>query len=275
MGDGPPVSRSQALIEADIRDVQRQLAEGELDAATARRLIERYRQELDSMEAGTEDEVPDKALPSRSGRRLTGTLLLIGAVIAVSVTAYLAIRPREGGFVTGNMETQVDLSEVTNDQMEVVIAANPDVPGIAAMRLSLADRYFEAGEFSNALPHYLGALDGDLDPTRRSRALARVGWMTFESGNAGIARSYLDEALATATAARDKSPENDNAWVALAAVQARMGRDTEALESLRRAVEVNPGRKRTLPRDRNFETLHEHPDFRRLVGADDPRASAR
>jgi len=197
MGDGPPVSRSQALIEADIRDVQRQLAEGELDAATARRLIERYRQELDSMEAGTEDEVPDKALPSRSGRRLTGTLLLIGAVIAVSVTAYLAIRPREGGFVTGNMETQVDLSEVTNDQMEAVIAANPDVPGIAAMRLSLADRYFEAGEFSNALPHYLGALDGDLDPTRRSRALARVGWMTFESGNAGIARSYLDEALAT------------------------------------------------------------------------------
>jgi len=95
------------------------------------------------------------------------------------------------------------------------------------------------------------------------------------NANASMAQGNLDEALATATAARDKSPENDNAWVALAAVQARMGRDTEALESLRRAVEVNPGRKRTLPRDRNFETLHEHPDFRRLVGADDPRASAR
>ena len=197
MGNGPPVSRLRALIEADIRDVRRQLAEEELDAATARRLIERYRQELDSIEAGTEGVIPEQAGSGRDGRRPAGTLLLIGAVIAVSVTAYLAIRPREGGFVTGNMETPVDLSEVTNDQMEAVIAANPDVPEIAAMRLSLADRYFEAGEFSSALPHYLGALDGVLDRTRRARALARVGWMTFESGNAGIARSYLDEALAT------------------------------------------------------------------------------
>ena len=197
MGDGPPVSRLRALIEADIRDVRRQLAEEELDAATARQLIERYRQELDSIEDGMDDRVPEQAGSGRPGRRLAGTLLLVGAVIAVSVTAYLAIRPRDGGFVTGNMQASVDLSEVTNDQMEAVIAANPDVPGIAAMRLSLADRYFEAGEFSNALPHYLGALDGDLDRTRRARALARVGWMTFESGNAGIARSYLDEALAT------------------------------------------------------------------------------
>ena len=196
MGDLPPVSRHRATIKADIRDVRRQLAEEELDAATAGRLIERYRQELDSIEAGTDEGVPDQAGPGPSRRRLAGTLLLVGAVIAVSVTAYLAIRPREGGFVTGSTETPVDLSEVTNDQMEAVIAANPDVPGIAAMRLSLADRYFEAGEFSNALPHYLGALDGTLDRTRRSRALARVGWMSFESGNAAIARSYLDEALA-------------------------------------------------------------------------------
>ncbi len=196
MGEGPPVSRLRAVVEADIRDVRRQLDEGELDAATARQLIERYRRELESVEAGTEAGAPEPAPPARSGRRLTGTLLLIGAVIVVSVTAYLAIRPREGGFVTGSVETPVDLSEVTNDQMEAVIAANPDVPEIAAMRLSLADRYFEAGEFSNALPHYLGALEGDLDRTRRSRALARIGWMTFESGDAGIARSYLDEALA-------------------------------------------------------------------------------
>ncbi len=196
MGDGRSAGRRRALIEADIRDVRRQLAADELDAATARQLIERYRQELDSIEAGTDDGVPEQAGPARSGRRLAGTLLLIGAVVAVSVTAYLAIRPREGGFVTGNAEAPVDLSEVTNDQMEAVIAANPDVPEIAAMRLSLADRYFEAGEFSNALPHYLGALDGVLDRTRRSRALARVGWMTFESGNPAIARSYLEEALA-------------------------------------------------------------------------------
>ena len=195
MSDRPETSRRRAMIEADIQDVGRQLAEEEIDAGTAGRLIERYRQELDSVEALMAEGAPEQERTGRSGRRLAGTLLLIGAVIVVSVTAYLAIRPREGGFVTGNTETPVDLSEVTNDQMEAVIAANPDVPGIGPMRLSLADRYFEAGEFSNALPHYLGALDGDLDRTRRARALARVGWMSFESGNAGVARSYLDEAL--------------------------------------------------------------------------------
>ena len=201
MGDRA-ARRRRDLAEQDIREVRRQLADGELDPTTARRLMERYRQEIAALDAGAAeirvagDEAGDPAVPARSGRRLVGTLLLVVAVIVVSVTAYLAIRPRQGGFVTGNADASVNLSEVTNDQMEAVIAANPDVPEIAAMRLSLADRYFESGEFSNALPHYLGALEGVLDSTRRARSLARVGWMSFLSGNAEIARSYLDEALA-------------------------------------------------------------------------------
>ena len=200
MDDRAP-DRRRDLAEQDIRDVRRQLADGELDPTTARRLIERYRREIVTIDAHADpvesgDGSPGPPEPAPTGRRLAGTLLMVGAVIVVSVTAYLAIRPRQGGFVTGNAEAAVNLSEVTNDQMEAVIAANPEVPEIAAMRLRLADRYFEAGEFSSALPHYLGALEGVLDSMRRARALARVGWMSFESGNAAIARSYLDEALA-------------------------------------------------------------------------------
>lgn len=108
-----------------------------------------------------------------------------------------------------------------------------------------------------------------LEELRRVLNLFRSGQMV-RNANASMAQGNLDEALATATAARDRSPENDNAWVALAAVQARMGRDVEALESLRRAVELNPARMRTLPRDRSFERLHGNLDFLRLVGAGGP-----
>ena len=56
-----------------------------------------------------------------------------------------------------------------------------------------------------------------------------------------------------------------------------MGRDAEALASLGRAVELNPGRMRTLPPGPgNFESLRENPHFlRRLVGSADPTGRAR
>ena len=61
----------------------------------------------------------------------------------------------------------------------------------------LADRHFDDGAYSDALPHYLDALAGALDATRRARALARVGWMSFASGRTDLAEAYLTEALST------------------------------------------------------------------------------
>jgi uncharacterized Ntn-hydrolase superfamily protein len=75
----------------------------------------------------------------------------------------------------------------------------------------------------------------------------------------------MDGAVAAAEAARDKSPENDNAWVALADAQLRSGDRDAALESLRRSVELNPGRRTTLPRDRNFASILDSPDFLRII----------
>ena len=196
--DRSPAGRLRALAEQDIEAVRRQVTEGELDPETAELLISRYRREIELLErepteaAGSEGSA---ATGASRARRVVGTLLLMAVFAAVSVTAYYAIRPREGGYITGGVEGGVDLSEVTNDQMEAVIAANPDVPQIAAMRLSLADRYFDEGSFSSALPHYLAALAGSLDSTRRARAMARVGWMSYLSGAEDIAEAYLVEAL--------------------------------------------------------------------------------
>jgi uncharacterized Ntn-hydrolase superfamily protein len=108
-----------------------------------------------------------------------------------------------------------------------------------------------------------------LEELRRVLNLFRSGQMV-RTANASLAADDPTEALTIATAARDRSPENDNAWVALAAAQTRMERNADALESLRRAVELNPGRMRTLPRDRNFVSLHDNPEFLRLVGGGDP-----
>ena len=197
MSDAPlsPGDARRALAKQDIEAVRRQLADGELDAGTAERLIRRYREEIDHIERA-EGRLGEKGQgPASRSRRLIGALLLVGIFAGVAITAFYAARPREGGFITGDVVGQVNLSEVTNDQMEAVIAANPDIPQIAAMRLSLADRYFDEGRFSSALPHYLGALEGALDAARRARGLARVGWMSYLSGAEDIAEAYLGEAL--------------------------------------------------------------------------------
>lgn len=196
MTDRPAADpQREDLIRADIADVARQAAEGELDRETADRLTARYRDELASLAGEPEDGWREKPAGPSRGRAIAGTAILVGLFAAAAAGAWLAvgIGDRAGGPSAGE---PVDLAQVTNAQMEAVIAANPDLPEIAGMRLALADRYFEDGEFSTALPHYLGALEGTLDASRRARALARVGWMSHLSGASDVARRYLDEAQA-------------------------------------------------------------------------------
>ena len=146
--------RAQAL--ADIEDVGTQLEAGELDQPTADRLIARYRLELETLDSTHVEPVAPSAT---SSRRMVGAAVLIVAFVGVSVVAFGAIRPRDEGRITPG-SSGFDLDEVTNDQMEAVIAANPDLPEVAAMRIALADRYFDEAAFSDALPHYLTALEG-------------------------------------------------------------------------------------------------------------------
>ncbi len=192
-----PSSRQAARlahVRADIEDVERQVEDHELDEHTAQELIARYRAEIDALDHEPDGHAPP---PVTSPRRIVGALLLIGSLISVSIVAFGAIRPRQGGFVTGGSTDGIDLDSVTNDQMESVIAANADIPQVAGMRIALADRYFDELAHSNALDHYLAALEGRLDASRRARALARIGWMSFVAGRPDLAEIYLGEALET------------------------------------------------------------------------------
>jgi uncharacterized Ntn-hydrolase superfamily protein len=76
----------------------------------------------------------------------------------------------------------------------------------------------------------------------------------------------FDAASAAARAARDKSPEYDEAWVAWAATELGAGRTTSALDGVRKAIELNPANARQLRTNRNFEALWSNPDFKRLTG---------
>lgn len=181
------IAPSADVIEEDRADLARQVALGEVDEDTALRLLATYETEVAAAPKPS-------AARSRLPRIITGTAILVIGVAAVVFAVVKAIEDRPpGGFATGGVaaEAPPDLSSVSNEELEAVIAANPDV---VPMRLALARRYFNAGDFSAALPHYLSVLEIERDP----EALANLGWMAYLNDHADVAAGYLEESLAVA-----------------------------------------------------------------------------
>jgi tetratricopeptide (TPR) repeat protein len=187
--------------ERDIAELAEQVEAGEIDAETAEGLRERYQAErhklLEQLATATEGDAADDegTAGSLTGTRLIGIGLVVIAVIGIGVWLLSSNGASSAGaegvaqdVINGEA---INLDDVTNEQIEAVVAQNPD---IAPMRLALAERYFVAGDFPNALRHYMYVLDtqGVQDPT----ALANVGWMTYQSGVSDIAESFLEESLA-------------------------------------------------------------------------------
>jgi uncharacterized Ntn-hydrolase superfamily protein len=71
----------------------------------------------------------------------------------------------------------------------------------------------------------------------------------------------LEEALADAKKARDMAPGYDLPVLAVATVSLRMGNSTDALDSLKQAVEMNPRLKAQLVRNESFASLRGDPSF--------------
>ena len=57
----------------------------------------------------------------------------------------------------------VDPDTVSNEQLEAIVASNPNIIG---MRMALADRYFDAEEYGSALDHYLYIAEKRAPPGR-------------------------------------------------------------------------------------------------------------
>ena len=87
-----------------------------------------------------------------------------------------------------------------------------------------------------------------------------------------LAKMRANELDAATTAARnstEKSPENDNAWVALASVHMRAGRKSDALAAVAKAIELNPWNRQRLPLNANLKELAGDPAFRKMIEAKD------
>lgn len=158
------------------------------------------------------------------------------------------------------------LAERLMDALDAAQAAGGDARGMQSGAILVVKAREEGGGFNDRVVD----IRVDDHPTplvelRRVLDLYRSGQMIGQA-NRLVASGDMEGALEVAIAARDKSPGNDNAWVALANVYLRMGRRPDALAALEEAVDLNPGRKRMLPRDQNFESIHQDPTFLRLVG---------
>ncbi|SSC22231.1 Tetratricopeptide repeat-containing protein, partial [Klenkia terrae] len=200
--------RDQAL--RDLLDLERQVRDGELPADVADGLRQTYERTaaraLALLAAPTPDEVGATSVTDRSSRR--GRLVAYGLAVAVALFAavvllpvYLGERPT-GGTVSGNEAlgpvasgadedtAPRDLSTVTNEEMEDVVAQKPDV---LDMRLALAHRYLDEGDYLAAARHYLVALDRE---PRNVEAQSHYGWLLMQAGEPDQALEYVDRALA-------------------------------------------------------------------------------
>lgn len=201
----------------DLVELEEQVAAAELPAARAAELRRHYEAEaaaslaildrLDTSRGAAErdgDQAPpqdhagsrDLARPSwwRDPRRLMAVVGGVAVVVLLVVGVARSVQPRPpGGFVTGNEAAGEsgagrDLSEVTIEEMAEVVQDNPDV---VPMRLALAHRYLDDGQYDQAVSHYMQVLERQDDP----EAMSHLGWLMYLDDELELAVPLLEESL--------------------------------------------------------------------------------
>lgn len=214
-------------IAFDLKEIEQQYLDGEIDECTYESLKSVYTSERRILEAALPTE--EEALPSRSRTRFTiGAAILALAVVAITFAASQSAVDRDGGFITGNdigQQTPADLDEISNEQMIAVIESNQDLPQVNAMRLALAERYFEAQQYSEAFGWFDEVLQSSPSDVEASEALARTAWMVHVSGESDVAITTLERAL-------ELNGENGEARLFRGLIYLQTGRPVEALVDL-------------------------------------------
>lgn len=141
-----------------------------------------------------------------SDRRLVATLAGV-AVVVVAVLLAVVLSgdgggddAAGGGPGAGATTTTVDLSSVPNEELERVVAENPD---IVPMRLRLVERYLRGNELANARLHAEEAAVRATSIDDRARALRYLGWTTALLGEPEQGEGIIVESLALDPSNRD------------------------------------------------------------------------
>ena len=189
------------LALRDLAELEVQVADDEIDEVTAAPLRRTYEadaaaairglEDLERTQGQVDDDVPRRATRRRGLAAASSVAALAAIGAAVALPQFIGDRP-DGGFVTGNeaVATQGrDLSEVTNEEMEQVVAANPEV---VPMRLRLAHRYLDEGRMEKAFEHYMAVLDRQPHP----EAMSHLAWIVFTNGEVDLALQLLEASRA-------------------------------------------------------------------------------
>jgi len=138
-------------------------------------------------------------------RRLVVTLAVTAVAAVVVLLAVLGgTRDGDDGDRAGSdpdtSTTTVDLSSVPNEELERVVAENPD---IVPMRLRLVERYLRANELANAQLHAEEAVVRATTIEDRARAQRYLGWTTALLGDPEQGEGLIVQSLALDPSNRD------------------------------------------------------------------------
>jgi uncharacterized Ntn-hydrolase superfamily protein len=140
--------------------------------------------------------------------------------------------------------------------LDAAQAAGGDARGTQSAALLIVKPLAGAAGFSDrAIDLRVDDSKQPLVELRRLLNMERSGEMIVEV-NEKLRQGDLKGALTEALVACDRSPENDNAWVAMGSVYVKMDRKSDAQAALKRAVELNPANQRRLPLNPIFEPLY-------------------
>lgn len=139
-------------------------------------------------------------------RAATVGAVVVAGLVVVALAAETSGTDRTGSSLERTAPVAAggrDLSTVSNEEMEAVVAANPTVAG---MRLALVERYLRAGQLEKARQHAHAALEHGTGPAEQQRALKYLGWSTAVLGEPEEGVLLLERSLALA-------PDDlDNLW---------------------------------------------------------------
>ncbi len=158
------------------------------------------------------------------------------------------------------------LAERLLDALEQGQKGGGDKRGVESAGLLILKPLTIAGFGDKALDLRVDESKDPFGELRRILNAVRSGDLRSEATRLATANDFKG-ALAKAQAARDKSPEIDLNWVSLAEVHLRMGQKADALNAIRKAVELNPANKQQLPINRALDALVHDPPFKNHASA--------
>jgi len=179
---------------------------------------------------GADGSVPLEEVAARrwSDRAVVGVIALCVVVVAAVAAVVVAVAGHDAKTSTAASATATpttsrngrDLSQVSNEEMEAVVAANPDV---VPMRLALVERYLRAADeeqttdaktaqLDRARTHAAEAAARAANVPDQARALRYLGWTTALLTDPQQGATVLEQSL-------EKEPGNPDALWFLASVR--------------------------------------------------------